>query len=78
MSLLISKLSDFIRPSTFNILYGEIKYIHNIYTIHFYIFSVRFRSPEVANYKLLCVLPLPEPYSEPNQTSETELYTESC
>ena len=44
----------------------------------FYIFLGRFWSFEITKYfKLLCVLPLSEAYSEPIQTSDMELLTES-
>ena len=50
--------------------------IHKIYK-RFYIFQGGFGVLKLQYFKLLCVLPLSETYSEPTQTSEMELSLES-
>ena len=44
----------------------------------FYIFQGDFEILKLPCFKLLCVLPLSDTYKEPTQTSEFELFPESC
>ena len=53
--------------------------LHNIYKIYkrFYIFQGGFEVLKLQSLKLLCVLLLPGPYSEPTQISVMELFAKS-